>query len=75
MPVAAAAAEEAAAALQKASPPATSGRAPAVIPAIPAKAAMAAMGLIENELRLPLVPAQQKTYDLMAATVRNLGLL
>ena len=42
---------------------------------IPAKAAMAAMGLIENELRLPLVPAQQKTYDLMAATVRNLGLL
>ena len=42
---------------------------------IPAKAAMAAMGLIENELRLPLVPAQQKTYDLMAATVRDLGLL
>lgn len=41
---------------------------------IPAKAALAAMGLIENELRLPLVPAQQKTYDLMVATVRNLGL-
>ena len=28
---------------------------------IPAKAAMAAMGLIENELRLPLVPSQQST--------------
>lgn len=41
---------------------------------IPAKAALAAMGLIENELRLPLVQAQQKTYDLMVATVRNLGL-
>lgn len=41
---------------------------------IPAKAALAAMGLIENELRLPLVPTQQKTYDLMVATVRNLGL-
>ena len=42
---------------------------------IPAKAALAAMGLIENELRLPLVPAQQKTYDLMVETVKNLGLL
>ena len=42
---------------------------------IPAKAAMAAMGLIENELRLPLVPAQQSTYDLMVATIRDLGLL
>lgn len=42
---------------------------------IPAKAALAAMGLIQNECRLPLVPAQQKTYDLMAVTVRNLGLL
>lgn len=42
---------------------------------IPAKAAMHAMGLIENELRLPLVPAQQKTYDLMVATIRDLGLL
>ena len=28
---------------------------------IPAKAAMSAMGLIENELRLPLVPSQQST--------------
>lgn len=42
---------------------------------IPAKAAMAAMGLIENELRLPLVPSQQSTYDLMVATVRDLGLM
>lgn len=42
---------------------------------IPAKAALAAMGMIENELRLPLVPAQQKTYDLMVETVKNLGLL
>ena len=42
---------------------------------IPAKAAMAAMGLIANELRLPLVPCQQSTYDLMVATIRDLGLL
>ncbi len=42
---------------------------------IPAKAAMAAMGLIRNEFRLPLVPATQKTYDLMVQTVRELGLL
>ena len=42
---------------------------------IPAKAAMAAMGLIENEFRLPLVPATDKTYALMEQTVRDLGLL
>ena len=42
---------------------------------IPAKAALAAMGLIANECRLPLVPAQQKTYDLMVETVKQLGLL
>ena len=42
---------------------------------IPAKAAMHAMGLIENELRLPLVPCQQSTYDLMVETIRPLGLL
>lgn len=41
---------------------------------IPAKAAMHAMGLIENEFRLPLVPAQQTTYDLMVRTIRDLGL-
>ena len=42
---------------------------------IPAKAAMCAMGLIENELRLPLVPGQQSTYDLMVETIKPLGLL
>lgn len=42
---------------------------------IPAKAAMAAMGLIENELRLPLVPSQQSTYDLMVDTIKQLGLM
>ena len=42
---------------------------------IPAKAALAAMGLISNECRLPLVPAQQKTYDLMVETIKPLGLL
>ena len=42
---------------------------------IPAKAAMHAMGLIENALRLPLVPCQQSTYDLMIQTIKPLGLL
>ncbi len=42
---------------------------------IPAKAALAAMGLIDNEFRLPLVPAQQSTYDLIVRTVKDLGLL
>ena len=42
---------------------------------IPAKAALAAMGLIANECRLPLVPSQQKTYDLMVETIKPLGLL
>ena len=42
---------------------------------IPAKAAMHAMGLIENELRLPLVPSQQSTYDLMVETIKALGLI
>ena len=41
----------------------------------PAKAALAAMGFISNECRLPLVPAQQKTYDLMVETIKPLGLL
>ena len=40
---------------------------------IPAKAAMTAMGLIRNELRLPLVPSQQGTYDLMVETISALG--
>ena len=42
---------------------------------IPAKAAMAAMGLIQNELRLPLVPALQSTADLMTETIKELGLI
>ena len=42
---------------------------------IPAKAALHAMGFIENEFRLPLVPAQQGTYDLMVKTIKDLGLL
>ena len=42
---------------------------------IPAKADLSAMGLIQNELRLPLVPAQEETYDLMVDTLVDLGLL
>ena len=42
---------------------------------IPAKAALAAMGMIANECRLPLVPCQKKTYDLMVETIKNIGLL
>ena len=42
---------------------------------IPAKVALAAMGLINNELRLPLVPSQQATYDLMIETIKPLGLI
>lgn len=42
---------------------------------IPAKAALAAMGLISNELRLPLVPASDHAYALMEETVRGLGLI
>lgn len=42
---------------------------------IPAKAAMHAMGLIENEFRLPLVPAQRSTYDLMVQTIKDLKLI
>ena len=42
---------------------------------IPAKAAIHAMGLIENELRLPLVPSQQSTHDLMVETIKGIGLI
>ncbi len=41
---------------------------------IPAKAGLAALGLIENELRSPLVPATKATYELMDKTVKDLGL-
>jgi hypothetical protein len=30
---------------------------------------------MENELRLPLVPASQSAYDLMVQTVKELGIL
>lgn len=42
---------------------------------IPAKAALAAMGMMANEVRLPLVPSQQKTYDLMVETIKELSLI
>lgn len=42
---------------------------------IPAKAALAAMGQMCNELRLPLVPASESAYRLMEETVKDLGLL
>lgn len=39
---------------------------------IPAKAALSAMGLIENELRLPLVPANETTFEIMKNLVETL---
>ena len=39
---------------------------------IPAKAAMAQLGLMENSLRLPLVPATQRTEDIMRNTLKEL---
>ena len=42
---------------------------------IPGKAAMAQLGLMENNLRLPLVPALAETETIMAQTLKDLGLL
>ena len=42
---------------------------------IPAKAAMAQLGLMENSLRLPLVPAAPETEKLIAETLTNFGSL
>ena len=42
---------------------------------IPAKAALYLMGMIENELRLPLVPAQESTMQLMEKTLKDLNIL
>ena len=42
---------------------------------IPAKAGLAAMGMMANELRLPLVPCQQKTYDLMVEIIKDLSII
>ena len=39
---------------------------------IPGKAAMARLGLMENELRLPLVPASKKTEELMDKVLQEL---
>lgn len=39
---------------------------------IPVKAGLAYLGLIQNELRLPLVPATQATYELMEETIKVL---
>ncbi len=41
---------------------------------IPVKAGLAALGLIQNELRSPLAPATKATYELMVKTVKELGL-
>ena len=39
---------------------------------IPAKAAMACLGLMENSLRLPLVPASKHTEELISNTLKEL---
>ena len=39
---------------------------------IPGKAAMARLGLMANELRLPLVPASRKTEELMEKVLKDL---
>jgi 4-hydroxy-tetrahydrodipicolinate synthase len=41
----------------------------------PVKAALALMGLIEENLRLPLVPVQEKTRTRMREVLLELGLL
>lgn len=42
---------------------------------IPVKSGLAAMGLIAEEYRLPLVPAAQATREIMRDTIATLGLL
>jgi 4-hydroxy-tetrahydrodipicolinate synthase len=41
---------------------------------IPAKAAMSAMGLIENELRLPLVPSRISTMEKISSIIKELNI-
>lgn len=41
---------------------------------LPVKAGLNAMGLLDNEFRLPLVPASEATYKLMQQTIEELGL-
>jgi len=40
---------------------------------IPVKWALSEMGLIENELRLPLVPLSPHHYDVVRAALREAG--
>ncbi|PLV55615.1 4-hydroxy-tetrahydrodipicolinate synthase [Thermotoga sp. SG1] len=42
---------------------------------IPVKAALSLMGYVENELRLPLVSASEKTVELLKGVLRESGLL
>ena len=42
---------------------------------IPAKAAIHALGLMDNSLRSPLTPASESTYQLMVDTLRQLDML
>lgn len=42
---------------------------------IPCKAALSAMGMMEDELRLPLVPMQSATREKLYALMRDMGLL
>lgn len=42
---------------------------------VPVKAGLAAMGLLAEEFRLPLVPGTRKTYETMHRTIEELGLI
>ena len=42
---------------------------------VPVKAGLAAMGLLAEEFRLPLVPGTRKTYETMRWTLEELGLI
>ena len=42
---------------------------------MPVKAALAKMGLIENNLRLPLVPMSPNSFAQLAPVLEKLGLL
>jgi 4-hydroxy-tetrahydrodipicolinate synthase len=42
---------------------------------IPVKAALAMMGVIEEEYRLPLVPMSAKNREILKATLKQCGVL
>jgi 4-hydroxy-tetrahydrodipicolinate synthase len=42
---------------------------------IPVKAAMAAMGLLEESYRLPMVPPRQPSREKIASVIKELGLM